>query len=88
MPFSTAQAGRGHAIFRNVVIIKYHFHKSVETQPKKVCVSTPCFYNLLKISASKNQLWPRPAGNFGDAYLARTIDILLIIHYLCEKVTL
>ena len=43
------------------------------------------FYNLLKISASKNQVWPRPAGNFGDAYLARTIDILLIIHYLCKK---
>ena len=43
------------------------------------------FYNLLKISTSKNLAWPRPAGNFGDAYLARTIDILLIIHYLCEK---
>lgn len=40
MPFSTAQAGYGHAIFRNVLIIKYYFHESVETQPKKVCVST------------------------------------------------
>lgn len=43
MPFSTAQAGRGHAIFRNVLIIKYYFYKSVETQPKKVSVSTLCF---------------------------------------------
>ena len=40
MPFSTALAGHGHAIFRNVLIIKYYFYKSVETQPKKVCVST------------------------------------------------
>lgn len=35
MPFSTAQAGRGHATFRNLLIIKYYFHKSVETWPKK-----------------------------------------------------
>ena len=53
MPFSTALAGYGHAIFRNVLIIKYYFHKSVETQPKKVCVSTLCFITHLKSALPK-----------------------------------
>jgi|GEM_PF-2278552 len=53
MPFSTAQAGRGHATFRNPLIIKYNFHKSVETQPKKVCVSTLRFITYRKSALPK-----------------------------------
>ena len=38
-------AGRGHGVFCNSLIIRYHFKQGVETQPFFGHVSTPCFIN-------------------------------------------
>ena len=43
MNLAESQSGRGHGYFCNLLIIRYHHNKGVETWPKKGCVSTPCF---------------------------------------------
>ncbi len=54
-------AGRGHARFCNLLIIKYHFYSSVETMAFFWLRFHATFYNSLTINTSKNRAWPRPA---------------------------
>lgn len=62
LTFRYLPAGRGHTlVFRTVeyqLVIKY----SVETRPKKACVSTLYLKYCLIISELQNVPWPRPAN--------------------------
>ena len=48
-------SGRGHGIFCNWLIIKYHFNSSVETQAFFGHVSTPCFITHWKSKLPKTK---------------------------------
>ena len=55
-------AGRGHGVFCNLLVIRYHFKHGVETQPFFWPRFHASFCNSLKINVSKNKAWPRPAS--------------------------
>ena len=59
--------------FCNSLIIRYHFRYSVETQAFFWSRFRAAFYNLLRISASENQTWLRPAWDFTGMIFIRIL---------------
>ena len=59
---SPAMSGRSHTLVFRVIEYQLVIKCSVETRPKKACVSTLYLKWILIISELQNTPWPRPAN--------------------------